>query len=115
MNKRVPGYTCVSQQRLLMVMLALAGREVDGIGLTELAEAIRARTGNTAGSSGFTSTIYRDLHNLREAGLAEKLPDSERWRLAPRIVQIAQSYQRYMDRAAQRLEETRQRFDRDYT
>lgn len=105
---KATSYVCEAQQRVLFVMLALAGHEVDGVSLTEIAVALANRTGKTKG--GQKNNVFRDLHNLKEAGLAEQLPDSERWRLAPRLVQIATSHQRYLDRAAARLDETRQRY-----
>lgn len=108
MNKQARDYTCKSQQRLLMVMRALGGHEVDGVSLTELAQAIRQR-----GGEGTTSTIYRDLHNLREAGLAEQLPESDRWRLGPWLVQLGLTHLRTLDRTAERLAETRQRYSRE--
>lgn len=106
-------YACEAQQRVLFVMLALAGHEFDGVSLTEIATALAQRTGKSKASQ--KNNVFRDLHNLKEAGLAEQLPDSERWRLTPRLVQIATSYQRYIDRAAARLDETRQRFSREFS
>lgn len=111
MSERKTQYTCAAQQRLLAVQMALAGHEVDGISLMELTTALATRAGKDPKSQ--KNNIFRDLHNLKEAGLAEQLPDSERWRLAPRLVQIATNYQRYLDRAAARLDETRQRYGRE--
>lgn len=111
MSERKTQYTCAAQQRLLAVQMALAGHEVDGISLMEIVHALSTRAGKDP--KGQKNNIFRDLHNLKEAGLAEQLPDSERWRLAPRLVQIATAYQRYIDRAASRLDETRQRFTRE--
>lgn len=109
---RATNYVCEAQQRVLFVMLALAGREVDGVSLTEIATALANRIGKSMASQ--KNNVFRDLHNLKESGLAEQLPDSERWRLAPRIVQISFNYQRYMDRAERRLDETRSRFTREF-
>lgn len=106
-------YLCASQQRVLAVMAALAGHEVDGVSLTEIATAIAARNGSGSLTTA-RNNVFRDLHNLQAAGLAEQLPDSERWRLGPRLVQIALSYQRHIDRVAARLDETRQRYSRDF-
>lgn len=111
MTERKTQYTCAAQQRLLMVMMALAGHEVDGVSLMEITHALAQRAGKSPGSQ--KNNVFRDLHNLREAGLAEQLPDSDLWRLAPRVVQISLSYQRYLDRAAARLDETRQRYGRE--
>lgn len=110
-TERKTQYTCAAQQRLLMVMMALAGHEVDGVSLMEITHALAQRAGKSPGSQ--KNNVFRDLHNLREAGLAEQLPDSERWRLAPRLVQIATAHQRYLERAAVRLDEVRQRYGRE--
>lgn len=104
-------YLCDAQQRILTVMLALAGRETDGVSMTEIATALASRAGKTTASQ--RNNVHRDLNNLRHAGLAEQLPDSDRWRLAPRVVQIAHAYNRHLDRAAQRLDEVRNRYTRD--
>lgn len=105
-------FLCDAQQRILAVLMALAGRETDGISMTEIATALEMRAGKSPKSQ--RNNVHRDLQNLRHAGLAEQLPDSDRWRLAPRVVQIASAYQRYIDRAAQRLDEVRQRYGREY-
>lgn len=102
---RANNYACEAQQRILAVQTVLAGHEVNGLSLTEIANALAARSGKNQKNS-----IFRDLHNLKLAGLAEQLPDSDRWRLGPKLVQIAQSHQRYMERATAKLEETRQRY-----
>lgn len=111
MTERKTQYTCAAQQRLLAVQMALAGHEVDGISLMEIVHALSIRAGKEPKSQ--KNNIFRDLHNLREAGLAEQLPDSERWRLAPRLVQVATAHQRYLERAAARLDEVRQRYGRE--
>lgn len=108
---RSTNYVCEAQQRVLFVLMALAGHEFDGVSLTAIALALAQRTGKSKG--GTKNNVFRDLHNLKEAGLAEQLPDSDLWRLSPRVVQIATSYQTYIDRAAKRLDETRQRFSRE--
>lgn len=100
-------YHCAAQQRILRVMLALAGHEMDGLSATEIARGIGQR-----GESATVNSVFRDLHNLAEAGLAEQLPDSDRWRLAPRLVQIAAAHQRHLERSAQRLAEVQQRYSR---
>lgn len=102
-------YACEAQQRLLAVQTVLAGNEVNGLSLTEIVKALESRMGGNQ-----KNNVFRDLHNLKLAGYAEQLPDSDRWRLGPKLVQIATSYQRYMDRAAARLDETRQRFGREF-
>lgn len=100
-------YKCDAQQRLLFVQSALAGHEVNGLSLTEIVKALESRIGGNQ-----KNNVFRDLHNLKLAGYAEQLPDSERWRLGARVVQTALDHLRGMERATTRLEETRQRYSR---
>jgi DNA-binding IclR family transcriptional regulator len=104
-------YHCESQQRGLAVMLALAGHEFDGVSLTEIATALAQRSGKPASS--YKNNVFRDLQNLKAAGLAEQLPDSERWRLGPKMPQIAQAYTRNLARISGRFEELQQRYSRE--
>lgn len=110
-EKKPTSYICEAQQRVLFVMLALAGHEFDGVSLTEIASALAQRSGKT--KNGQKNNVFRDLHNLKEAGLAEQLPDSEKWRLTPRLVQIAQSYGRNITRIGSRFDEIQQRYSRE--
>lgn len=99
-------YHCAAQQRGFRVMLALAGHEIDGVRPGELADGLTLSA----------SIITRDLANLRSAGLAETLPhDSTRWRLAPRLVQIARAFESHMARAQGALAEVSQRYTREPT
>lgn len=106
-NGKDEGYACNAQQRLLFVQSALAGHEVNGLTLTEIVKALETRMGGNQ-----KNNVFRDLHNLKLAGYAEQLPDSERWRLGARVVQTALDHLRGMERATIRLEETRQRYSR---
>lgn len=110
---RASNYLCESQQRLLFVIGALAGHEVDGVSLTEISSALAARTGKSKNAQ--KNNVFRDLHNLAEAGFAEQMVDTDRWRLAPKFMQIALSHQRHLERVSARLDETRQRFSRDHS
>lgn len=92
-------YINAAQQRILQMLQRLAGHEIEGIAPGELATAL-----NTSASN-----VTRDLANLKEAGLADKL-ESGNWRLSPRTVQIALAAGAAFKRAADRLEEIRQRF-----
>ena len=103
-------YKCDAQQRLLFVQSALAGHEVNGLSLSEVVKALESRMGGNQ-----KNNVFRDLHNLKLAGYAEQLPDSERWRLGARVVQTALDHLRGMERATTRLEETRQRYSRQAT
>jgi DNA-binding IclR family transcriptional regulator len=106
---RDSNYACTAQQRYSKVMLTLAGHEVMGLSLTEIVNALAAHSGK----GGQKNNVFRDLHNLKLAGLAEQLPDSDRWRLGPKIVQIGLAHLRYMERATARLEETKHRYSRE--
>lgn len=93
-------YISEQQQRLLRLIQALAGHEIDGLAPGQLAE--------LAGCS--PSHVTRDLANLKAFGWAEQLPTTLRWRLGPDIVRIAMRHMTALDRAERRLQETRSRF-----
>lgn len=95
-------YTNESQQRILRLLKLLAGNEITGLAPADIAR----QQGCSA------PIVTRDLDNLRTAGLAEKVPETDRWRLAPEIVQIATRHMAALDRAEQRLDETRNRYSR---
>jgi DNA-binding IclR family transcriptional regulator len=95
-------YRSTSQQRLLAVMLALAGREVDGLRPGAIAKGLGTHPSN----------VTHDLRNLRIAGLAEQIPDTDAWRLSPRLAQIATDMLTGLDRAERKAAEVRQRFTR---
>lgn len=97
-------YRSESQQRILRVLFALAGHEVNGLAPGEIAK----------GLSISPSQVTHDLANLKIAGAAEEIPELKRWRLTPRIPQIAVAMLTRLDRDAKRLEEVRQRFTRDH-
>lgn len=94
-------YHNAAQQRILMVMLALAGHEIEGVTPSELAKGLGVPAPN----------ISRDLRNLRLAGLAEKL-ETGRWKLSPKLVQIATAYSSNLQRARNRLNEIENRYTR---
>ncbi len=96
-------YDNTSQARILKLLLILAGHELHGVSPTDMAKGLDVSGG----------TITRDLHNLREAGLAEQIQETGRWRLGPRIVQIAIAHMTAMDRATTQLNEIRSRYSRE--
>lgn len=95
-------YINAAQQRVMHMLMRLAGHEIEGIAPNELAQALRTSASN----------VTRDLANLREAGMAEPL-ESGRWRLTPRVVQISVACAAAFGRAQERLDEARQRFSRE--
>jgi DNA-binding IclR family transcriptional regulator len=95
-------YINAAQQRLLKAIVLLAGNEFSGLAPSDLAKALNTNPSN----------VTRDLANLREAGLAEQLPGTGRWRLGPKLVQIALAFSDHMNRATARIDEMQQRYTR---
>jgi len=95
-------YTNDAQQRILRLLQVLAGHEVTGLAPSDIAR--------TQACS--ASVVTRDLANLKTAGLAEQVPETQRWRLSPVVVQIALAHMSALDRAQRRLDETRNRYSR---
>lgn len=95
-------YTHEGQQRLLRLVMLLAGHEITGLAPADIAKQQDCNA----------SAVTRDLNNLLEAGWAEQVPETGRWRLAPLVVQIAIRHMAALDRAQTRLDETRNRFSR---
>lgn len=96
-------YTNSSQQRILKVILALGGHECEGVAPTEIARAVDAAAGQ----------ITRDLWNLREAGFAEQIEATGRWRLGPRPIQVFCAFSDGIALRQRQLDETRQRYTRN--
>lgn len=96
-------YDNAAQQRALRLVGILAGHELHGIAPKDMADSLGVSAG----------TITRDLHNLREAGMAEQIQETGRYRLAPKLVQIALAHMTAMDRAERQLGEIKQRFTRE--
>lgn len=92
-----------SQQRILRALTVLAGNEFQGIAPGDLAKALKTSPG----------TATRDLHNLREAGFAEQIQETGRWRLGPKLVQISISFSTALERAQSRLGELHNRYTRE--
>ena len=103
MKERKTDYTNDAQQRLVKVIFVLFGDVVNGVA----PGAIVAAVGCSA------PTVTRDLANLRVAGIAERDEETGMWRLTPRLPQQALKVFTAMDRAQQRLDESRQRFSRN--
>jgi DNA-binding IclR family transcriptional regulator len=95
-------YTNEPQQRILRLLMLLAGNEVTGVRPSEVAMLQKCSP----------PVATRDLANLRSAGLAELVPETDRWRLAPAVVQIALKHMLALERAETRLAETRNRYSR---
>jgi DNA-binding IclR family transcriptional regulator len=96
-------YTSSSQQRLLAMLMELAGHEVSGQAPSELAKALEIGA----------STVTRDLANLMEAGMAEQIPETGRYRLGPKLIRIAVKHMAEMERATARLVDAKNRYSRE--
>ncbi|TVO70875.1 hypothetical protein FHP88_15590 [Sedimenticola selenatireducens] len=93
-------YLSNSQQRILRILIHLGGHEVHGLAPGEISKSLDITPAN----------VTHDLANLKHAGLAEPLSDSNRWRLTPRIPQIGVAMLNGIGRAESKLAETKQRF-----
>ncbi len=96
-------YISDSQQRILGLLLTLAGNEIDGLAPGQLATL----------NSCSPSQVTRDLANLKHAGWAEQITTTGRWRLGPQVVQIATRHMTALERAKTRLEEVQSRYSRN--
>lgn len=101
MNER--NYINAAQQRVLRLLLMLAGHELLGLAPNEMAKALHTGASN----------VTRDLANLKEAGLAELIPDTGRWRITPKLGQVAMRVLNALGESRRRVEETAQRFSVD--
>lgn len=95
-------YTVPGQQRILQMATLLAGNEFHGLSPLEIRKAM-----GVAGA-----IVTRDLDNLRTAGIAEEIPETGRWRLGPKLIQIGLAFASHIEKQANRVEETKQRYTR---
>lgn len=91
-----------AQLRLLEVIEALAGNEVFGLRLKDVATAVKTPL----------PTVLRDLQTLAEKGWALQ-DENNKWRLGPKPVQIATAFAWGITRARQQVTETEQRYTRE--
>lgn len=95
-------YISDQQQRLLRLILTLAGHEIEGLAPSQIAKLQECDP----------SQVTRDLANLRHVGWAEQITTTNRWRLGPGIVQIATRHGAALARAHTRLDEVANRYSR---
>lgn len=82
----------------------LAGHEMDGMRPGQIAE----------GAGVSPATVTRDLRALQDAGFVEQIPTmQDRWRLGPKLIQIALAHTTALDRAGGKLAEVKQRYSRE--
>jgi len=96
-------YTNDAQQRLIKVLLTLFGHVVNGLPPSAIAREVGCSA----------AVMTRDLANLREAGVAERDETTGHWRLTPRLPQQAIKVWNAIDAAEKRLQEARNRFNRN--
>lgn len=94
-------YINAAQQRILKAVMLLAGNELNGLAPSDLAKSLDTNPAN----------VTRDLANLKEAGMAEQL-DTGRWRLGPKVVQVAVDFFTNLERSQSRVDEIKQRYTR---
>ncbi|HET8898432.1 MAG TPA: helix-turn-helix domain-containing protein [Rhodanobacteraceae bacterium] len=89
--------------RAKAVIEALAGNNFDGLRLAQVAAAVRQSA----------PTTLRDLQSLEALGWAERIPGKdERWRLAPRLLQLALAHHAELARVSQRVDDFENRYSR---
>ena len=93
-------YSSDSQQRVLQVLDLLFGHEITGLAPGEIAKSINATA----------SSITRDLANLTQAGMAEEVGSSGRYRITPRLGSRALATLQTFDRAEKQLGDLKTRF-----
>ncbi|WP_065204279.1 MarR family transcriptional regulator [Shewanella woodyi] len=94
-------YISEQVQRTLKIIVVMAGREIQGISPSELAKLVQTSPTN----------ITRALANLKEANFVERLPsDARHWRLAPKLVQIANSVSLNLNQAQLQLQQDQQNY-----
>lgn len=91
-----------AQLRLLEVIEALAGNEVFGLRLKDVATAVKTPL----------PTVLRDLQTLAEKGWAVQ-DDAGKWRLGPKPVQISNAFTWGIASARRKVDETEQRYTRE--
>jgi DNA-binding IclR family transcriptional regulator len=93
-------YISEAQQRILRLVVTLAGHEIEGLAPGDIAKFQACSP----------SQVTRDLANLKHHGWAEQIPATGRWRLGPDIVRVATRHMTALDRADRKLAEVKSRF-----
>ena len=93
-----------SARRALRAIWILQGHVVDGLRLTQIAEALKTSLPNA----------HRDMGVLAEEGIAERIPgNKDCWRLTPKIVQVSRATGEEFARLINKIEEFQQRYSRE--
>lgn len=96
-------YESSCQQRILRVLLTLFGHELRGLAPGEVAKLAEITPQDAT----------RDLANLRIAGLAEVMPETNRWRLTTALPQKALVMVAELEKAKRKLDEITNRYTRN--
>ena len=89
--------------RLMRLITVLSGHELEGLRAGDLAKTCHLPP----------YQITRDISALIDAGVVENVPGlSDRFRLGPKLIQIALAYQTGIARAQTRLQEVQNRYSR---
>ena len=100
---RTTDYTNDAQQRILKIVLVLFGHVINGLTPSAIAREVQCSA----------AVMTRDLANLKEAGIAEKDETTGSWRLTPRLPQQTIKVWAAIDAAEKRLQEAKNRFNRN--
>ncbi|MBZ0250891.1 MAG: hypothetical protein K8F93_14650 [Burkholderiales bacterium] len=92
-----------AQRRIIETILCLAGNELMGLSTVDVQRALGLK---------HASVVTRDLQVLLDMGIAEKIQETGRWRLAPRLIQIARDYEVAIAKASSKVRELEQRYTR---
>ncbi len=93
-----------SARRAIRIIWVLQGHTMNGVRLTQIANAIETSLSNA----------HRDLDMLADEGIAERIPGNEDcWRLAPKIVQVSRAAGEEFAKLRAKIEEFEQRYSRE--
>lgn len=92
-----------AQRRIVETIFCLAGHELMGLSTVDVQRALNHK---------HASLVTRDLQVLLDMGVAEQIPETGRWRLGPRLVQIARDFEVAASKAAAKVRELEQRYTR---
>ena len=90
-----------SQLRLMDLIELLAGRELHGMKLRDIAGAMKINE----------ATTYRDLKAMEVRGWAQQR-DNDTWRLGPKPIQIATHFTWGLNEGRSEIDEIQQRYTR---
>ena len=103
MNDIKNNYISGQVQRVLLVMKAMVGKEVNGISPAELAKLAKVSPSN----------ITRALANLEKAEFVERLPsDIKLWRLSAAMVQMSNTVSHNLTNSLRQLQQDQHNYSR---